>query len=53
MHLLGKMSPELRLPLCMPAETTQSAVRKAMLQLGFIGSNALAQGVIRVLSSVN
>jgi len=53
MHLLGKMSPELRLPLCLPAETTQSAVRKAMRQLGLIGSNTLAQTVMRALSSVN
>jgi dihydrodipicolinate synthase/N-acetylneuraminate lyase len=30
MSLLGHMNAELRLPLCEPAETTRTAVRKAL-----------------------
>lgn len=50
MSLLGRMSPELRLPLCEPAETTRVIVRKALTQLGLIGPNRLARSAVRVLS---
>jgi 4-hydroxy-tetrahydrodipicolinate synthase len=32
--LMGLMNPELRLPLCEPAETTRAAVQKALTQVG-------------------
>jgi 4-hydroxy-tetrahydrodipicolinate synthase len=42
--LLGRMAPELRMPLCEPAETTRSAVRKALTQLGLVGPHLFATG---------
>ena len=50
LSLMGRMSPEVRLPLCEPAETTRVAVRKALLHLGIIGSNFLVRGAARALS---
>jgi 4-hydroxy-tetrahydrodipicolinate synthase len=50
MSLLGHMSAELRLPLCEPGETTKTAVRKALTQLGLIGPNLLVRSAARVLS---
>jgi 4-hydroxy-tetrahydrodipicolinate synthase len=49
LSLLGHMSPELRLPLCEPAETTRSVVRKALAQLGLIGPQLL-RSAARVLA---
>lgn len=48
--LMGLMCPEVRLPLCEPAEATRVAVRKALLHLGIIGSNVLARSAARALS---
>lgn len=50
LSLMGRMSPELRLPLCEPAETTRSAVHSALIRLGIIGPNQLVQSVNRALS---
>ena len=50
LSLTGQMSPELRLPLCLPAETTRSAVRKALSQLGLVGPNLLVRSAHRVLA---
>jgi 4-hydroxy-tetrahydrodipicolinate synthase len=49
LSLMGHMSPELRLPLCEPAETTRVAVRKALTQLGLIGPQLL-RSAARVLA---
>ena len=49
MYLTGHMSPELRPPLCEPAETTRAAVRKALTQLGLLGPQLLRTAV-RALS---
>lgn len=51
--LLGRMKPELRLPLCEPAEATRSAVRKALAHLGLLGPNLLVRGVARAVSHVH
>ena len=50
LHLMGHMSPELRLPLCEPAETTQALVRRALARRGLIGRNLLVRGTVRALS---
>jgi 4-hydroxy-tetrahydrodipicolinate synthase len=34
MALMGRMSPRLRLPLCLPAELTQNAIQSALIPLG-------------------
>jgi len=43
LSLLGRMSPDLRLPLCEPAEATRIAVRKALAQVGLIGPTLLVR----------
>ena len=43
--LMGRMSPEVRLPLCGPGETTRTAVRKALAQLGLVGPHSLVRSV--------
>jgi len=48
--LTGRMKPELRLPLCEPAETTRTAVRKALTQLGLLGPNLLVRSAAHALS---
>lgn len=48
--LMGRMKPELRLPLCEPAEATRTAVRKALTQLGLLGPNLLVRSAARALS---
>jgi 4-hydroxy-tetrahydrodipicolinate synthase len=50
--LMGRMTPEVRLPLCEPAESTRSAVRKALIQLGLLGPNRVVRTVARALSHV-
>ncbi len=48
--LMGRMSPELRLPLCEPAETTRIALRKALAQLGVLGPNLFVRNAIHAFS---
>jgi 4-hydroxy-tetrahydrodipicolinate synthase len=43
LHLLGRMTPELRLPLCEPAEATRIGVRTALTQLGLLGPSLLVR----------
>jgi 4-hydroxy-tetrahydrodipicolinate synthase len=50
LSLMGRMKPDLRLPLCEPAETTRTAVRKALTQLGLLGPNLLVRSAARALS---
>ena len=50
MGLLGHMSPELRLPLCEPAEMTRTAIRKALTQLGLLGPSLLVRTAQRALA---
>lgn len=49
LSLVGQMSAELRLPLCLPAEATRGQVRKALAQLGLIGPS-LMRNARRALS---
>jgi 4-hydroxy-tetrahydrodipicolinate synthase len=51
--LMGRMAPELRLPLCEPAEATRTALRKALTQLGLLGPSLLVRSASRVLSYSN
>ena len=46
--LMGRMSPELRLPLCGPSESTRTAVQKALAQLGLVGPHRLIRSATRV-----
>ncbi len=48
--LMGRMKPYLRLPLCEPAETTRTAIRKALTQLRLLGPNLLVRSAARALS---
>jgi 4-hydroxy-tetrahydrodipicolinate synthase len=48
--LMGRMSPEVRLPLCEPGEPARIAVRKALLQLGLVGPQGFVQSAARVAS---
>jgi 4-hydroxy-tetrahydrodipicolinate synthase len=48
--LMGRMRPDVRLPLCEPAEATRTAVRKALTQLGLLGPNLLVRSAARALS---
>jgi len=48
--LMGRMKPDVRLPLCEPAEATRTAVRKALTQLGLLGPNLLVRSAARALS---
>jgi 4-hydroxy-tetrahydrodipicolinate synthase len=41
LSLLGRMSPEVRLPLCGPSDATRTAVQKALAQLGLVGPRGL------------
>jgi len=48
--LMGRMSPEVRLPLCEPGESTRASVRKALAQLGLVGPHGLVRSAVRVMS---
>ncbi len=50
LSLIGRMSPDVRLPLCEPADATRSAVRRALAQLGLLGSNLLFQSAVHAFS---
>lgn len=41
--LMGRMSPEVRLPLCLPGEAAQTAVQQALAQLGLAGPHDLVR----------
>jgi hypothetical protein len=47
---MGRMSAELRLPLCEPGPTAQAAVQQALAQLGLVGPYGLARSAARVVS---
>jgi 4-hydroxy-tetrahydrodipicolinate synthase len=46
--LLGRMSAEVRLPLCGPSDATRTAVQKALAQLGLVGPHILVRTAARV-----
>jgi 4-hydroxy-tetrahydrodipicolinate synthase len=48
--LVGRMSPEVRLPLCEPSDATRAAVQKAMAQLGLVGPQRLVRKVAQIVS---
>jgi 4-hydroxy-tetrahydrodipicolinate synthase len=50
LSLMGRMSSKVRLPLCEPSEATQTAVRKALAQLGLVGPHSLVRSAARVVS---
>jgi len=48
--LMGRMRPDVRLPLCGPGDATRSAVQKALAQLGLVGPHMLVRNLARVAS---
>jgi 4-hydroxy-tetrahydrodipicolinate synthase len=50
LSLLGRMRPDVRLPLYGPSEPTQAAVQKALAQLGLVGPHILVRSTARVVS---
>jgi 4-hydroxy-tetrahydrodipicolinate synthase len=49
LSLMGRMSPEVRLPLCEPAEATRTAIRKALTQQRLLGPHRLIRSVADTL----
>jgi 4-hydroxy-tetrahydrodipicolinate synthase len=48
--LMGRMSPEVRLPLCGPGEKTRTSVQTALVLLGLVGPRVLVRSPDRVAS---
>ena len=48
--LVGRMSAEVRLPLCEPGEATRMAVQQALAQLGLVGPHLLVRKAAQIVS---